>query len=61
MWPHVYIICVCLVFSSVGDLLGLHNKYVTVCVLAVLHRRRAVTCHSDGEMSMSEVRNNELQ
>ena len=21
MWPHVYVICVCLVFLSVGDLL----------------------------------------
>jgi hypothetical protein len=27
MWPHVYVICVCLVFLSVGDLLV--NKQIT--------------------------------
>jgi len=26
MWPHVYVICVCLVFLSVGDLLVRRNS-----------------------------------
>jgi len=33
MWPHVYVICVCLVFLSVGDLLV--NCFV-MCVLYIL-------------------------
>jgi len=31
MWPHVYVICVCLVFLSVGDLL-VNWQYVAACV-----------------------------
>jgi len=26
MWPHVYVICVCLVFLSVGDLLVTYRQ-----------------------------------
>ena len=33
MWPHVYVICVCLVFLSVGDLL-VHKQQQ--CILLVL-------------------------
>jgi hypothetical protein len=29
MWPHVYVICVCLVFLSVGDLLVNCHKQIT--------------------------------
>jgi DMSO reductase anchor subunit len=34
MWPHVYVICACLVFLSVGDLLV--NRFV-MCVCVMLH------------------------
>jgi len=35
MWPHVCIICVCLVFLSVGDLLGMWPHVYTICVCLV--------------------------
>jgi hypothetical protein len=43
MWSHVYVICVCLVFLSVGDLL---DKQVT---------NRQVTVQSTGEDPLKMV------
>ena len=32
MWPHVYVICACLVFLSVGHLQITNRQYVAACV-----------------------------
>jgi len=37
MWPHVYVICVCLVFLSVGDLLGFYTYKHVFNILLVLN------------------------
>ena len=49
MWPHVYVICVCLVFLSVGDLLVCRIIYYSLVALHVLsnifaHHQECLNC-----------------
>ena len=47
MWPHVYVICACLVFLSVGDLL-VKKKPLHVSSRRVVHHQEDQPCrHSN--------------
>jgi len=43
MWPHVYVICACLVFLSVGDLL--HKQICVRWVCIITHYVAACVCY----------------